>query len=290
MTTGRAELFSAGVAALARVWSVPAHQEGLYACPTCLVMNSVDDDGPNELTVDHVPPRVLKGSSLVVLTCKNCNNTAGRLLDNEIKKRRVVESLEPDRPVRGRLTVGDLTINAVFAVRPDGRKLEVDSRYNKPGTTKTFIAAVEANGGRMSFTAAGYHRRREAVGLLRVAYLATFAVFGYSCILSPVYDKIREQIANPDAEILPHAWRNRNRARDSARRIWFVVEPITCLGVQIDETMVLLPVHPIDNLYEELDRTGEAPLQSKGEPILFPRTPLYRFDNGEHFKRGSVKN
>lgn len=288
MAAKRQQLYDAGVAALGRAMRLPPDQQGLYACPTCLALSAIDDTGPYELTIDHIPPRVLKRPWLEVLTCWTCNNSAGRFLDNEVQKRRVVESLEPGRPVRGRLTVGNLTVNADFKRGPSGPILEVNQLRNRPGANQEFVAAVKAGDGRMNFTGAGYRPRREAVGLLRIAYLAVFGALGYSAVLSPVFERIRAQIANPDDRVIPHTWRAKDKAKDSARQIWFVVSPLNCVGVQIDQDFVLLPIHGEPPLYEELERIGSAPLESKGAPMPLPARPLYQMDTPARPTRGSA--
>ena len=48
--------------------------------------------------------------------------------------------------------------------------------------------------------------RDAQIGDLKLAYLAAFALFGYQYALHPRLDPIREQIRNPEEQIVEDAW------------------------------------------------------------------------------------
>jgi hypothetical protein len=60
-----------------------------YICPLCtrhFTIIDIDKARSNCLTLEDVPPKSLGGKPLT-LTCKECNNTAGSLLDEELRKK-----------------------------------------------------------------------------------------------------------------------------------------------------------------------------------------------------------
>jgi 5-methylcytosine-specific restriction endonuclease McrA len=83
--------------------------EEWYLCPICLdVMFTVEELGTKELTVEHVPPKVLGGRELV-LTCRTCNNHAGSKFDAEADKQQRLSQFvsgQSERPETAALPSG----------------------------------------------------------------------------------------------------------------------------------------------------------------------------------------
>lgn len=50
----------------------------------------------------------------------------------------------------------------------------------------------------------GFRKRRPEIALLRIAYLLAFSKFGYGFLINPGLYKVREQINNPDREVMSH--------------------------------------------------------------------------------------
>ena len=53
---------------------------GLYACPICSLLLPREATDSGDLTLEHVPPEPVGGKG-IVLTCKQCNSTAGHTVD-----------------------------------------------------------------------------------------------------------------------------------------------------------------------------------------------------------------
>jgi hypothetical protein len=51
-----------------------------YACPLCQTLFTIDELDTRNLTKEHVPPRSIGGREMV-LTCRQCNNSAGATFD-----------------------------------------------------------------------------------------------------------------------------------------------------------------------------------------------------------------
>src|SRR5436190_12320198 len=130
-TRWRHVLFTDGADAFARSFphyiraTFPNGAPPVYVCPVCLRAFPIEAIGARTLTTEHAPPKCLGGPELL-LTCKACNNLAGRWLD--------VAMLKGDRPVailRGeherehliRFGINDSPkVTAVITATPTGTK------------------------------------------------------------------------------------------------------------------------------------------------------------------------
>ena len=106
-----------------------------------------------------------------------------------------------------------------------------------------------------------YQRRKPEIGLLKAAYLAVFSLLGAEFAKANALTKVREQIAQPDA--------------DSFRDFCFVGEDVgravyivytrgkTCWGVTIDGHLMLLPSVDADEWEPTLDDIRSSSAQKK---------------------------
>ena len=78
------ELFERGVEAFEKI---TGKSYGLYVCPICAKGYDRHQLEAGTLTLEHVPPKSLGGKG-IVLTCKNCNSTAGHSVDAALANRR----------------------------------------------------------------------------------------------------------------------------------------------------------------------------------------------------------
>ena len=97
-----------------------------YICPLCIrnfTIKDLDQSLNNCLTLEDVPPHSLGGKPLT-LTCKECNNTAGSLLDEELRKKLTThEFLEgvPDAIVDAKIRLDEeLSIYGTLSHRHSG--------------------------------------------------------------------------------------------------------------------------------------------------------------------------
>src|SRR5437762_3478480 len=61
-----------------------------YYCPCCLALHDRDSVVDGLLTAEDVPPKSVGGRK-ILLTCEDCNGSAGRDLDHHASKRQMVE-------------------------------------------------------------------------------------------------------------------------------------------------------------------------------------------------------
>ena len=127
-----------------------------------------------------------------------------------------------------------------------------------------------------------YSPRRERVGWLRAAYLATFAKLGYGYILRPQLDIVREQIKRQSDELLPvfTFWQPGSPSRE--REMGLIVEPadMSSIHVRFGQVRVFLPTGDSeDDIYQRLERIGSTDsVPIKGKTLGWPEGPEFLMD------------
>lgn len=174
---------------------------GQILCPLCLNPFPVDALQLEEprLTVEHIIPAEL-GGRIVTLTCKLCNNTHGAKLDSHlIQKVRSEESVRgiSSRPVRGRLGIGPVSVAADIDWKASvGGMTTFRIRRSNPKDMDIMRQLMdEGAAGRANVLLdMQYIPARSDLAVLRIAYLAMFRALGYSYILSPAADLVRNVV------------------------------------------------------------------------------------------------
>jgi hypothetical protein len=248
--------FDAGREAAERASGRPALG---YACPICARWFASIED----LTFEHAPPNSLGGRE-VTLTCVECNSTAGHELDAELRRAQDVRDWSRARhpkPLRGRFEFEGIPLNVDVDWTPDGVTVVGIPSLNDPANTAAQQAAFERIAASdepyqepMRFSFAGYREQHARVALLRSAYIAAFARLGYRYALRPTLEVVREQILDPDAELIERF--SLHRAEPVERRaIAWIAKPrvLESVVVQIDDHLVFLPGAKLDGLiYDRL--------------------------------------
>lgn len=202
-----------------------------YHCPLCTEHFNKEDLDNKLLTLEHNPPKSLGGKG-TILTCKKCNSKAGHSLDTEILnalKEIDAYGFKPNSEFRTKFfndSTGDHGVNAKLSVDKNGElTIRIDDDINNPRISKKFIEnathkyvnPVFADDIRM----AGWHKevsfkypipdpRDEKIlqiALLKIAYLIAFEKLGYIFLFSKSIQIVRDQLNNPDKEIIkPPFW------------------------------------------------------------------------------------
>ncbi|MGB3467748.1 MAG: hypothetical protein WBA74_20850, partial [Cyclobacteriaceae bacterium] len=185
---------------------------------------SLNSDSTNQLTLEDVPPKSLGGNPKV-LTCKNCNSFSGSELDvhilnhllsldakalNNVTFNTSFES--GGAKVNGTISTnneGKLTLN-VEAKRSNPKEIEMIKKWINHSLFKYELFSplngwnTEGGSVKAKFSLPNnYIKRRSEIAALRIGYLYAFSILGYSFLLNSHLYKVREQILNPDKEILP---------------------------------------------------------------------------------------
>lgn len=183
-----------------------------YICPLCLKQFSEDDlisnDSKNYLTEEDAPPASL-GGSRIALTCKKCNSECGHNIDYQLKE--LIEHEENSKFVKGTIQRGVVvfegkSITVEMTSDGDGvlRALH-NEKLNNPSIFPKFIKSVK-KGGMLTFKPQKNRLdgRKINYAFHKTNYIITFSKFGYIFLLNNAYDKFREQLLNPQKEIIKY--------------------------------------------------------------------------------------
>lgn len=243
--------FNAGARALIRATN--GQVKDRYRCPTCLSDFELDALRTGAITEEDVPPRALGGRPML-LTCRPCNNTAGRLLDSNADRRedqiRFIEGETLPGPLRIRARVGEAAIRAnLHGSAASGYIIEGVPAANPPGAAEVFGAALESAGVSGLEVNLEFEQRWHQWGAtlcwVRAAYLLAFAAFGYRYILErPEFDLLRQQLQSPGEKLMPETSVMTAVGSEAAQTLMLVEEPGDLNGalfVEVGRRKVLLP-------------------------------------------------
>lgn len=209
-----------------------------FICPLCIrcfSANELDQTRNNCLTLEDVPPKKLGGKPLT-LTCKECNNQAGTLLDVSLKKKLAIDEFSEKIPgaiVDAKLNLDkDLYISGTLSHRKGG-ELNVHLFKDGPVAKEKKSHCIERVGEHLKnnglreidFNVKTYKINHPEVALLRIAYLLAFSTFGHGFLFNPNLELIREQIKKPNKNILPNFGVINDDFANQKPGIYLVVEP-----------------------------------------------------------------
>lgn len=204
-----------------------------YLCPLCLQVRFQSDlaqtNSPSNLTLEDLPPASLGGTPRL-LTCRGCNSTSGHTLDSVLSRFLNREDLSSFRPgskgpvdivASGARMAASLKVAESGALRIDLRSEHSDpahrdvliDAFQNPGVT---LRAPDPLQGRITNTVThevpfslrfrpAPDPRIVELALLRIGYLIGFATFGHGWLLNPRLTPIREQLNQPDKQLLSGA-------------------------------------------------------------------------------------
>jgi len=204
-----------------------------YYCPLCTEHFTVQKLHDKTLTLEHNPPKSLGGNG-TILTCKKCNSKSGHSIDVELTnalKTSDAYSFKPNSEFSTKFTnehTGDKGVNAKIKVDKDGKFIiNVDSKNNNPKISKRFFDSATQTYHNPIFTTdfknIGWQKELSfnfpkpeplnenilKISLLKIAYLKAFEKLGYIFLFSKNMQIVREQLDNPEKEIIkPPFWFN----------------------------------------------------------------------------------
>ena len=197
---------------------------GNTQCPICMTQFSREAvENGQDVTLEHVPPRAIGGPERC-LTCANCNQSAGKTLDQAAAMRnKAIRDMKTGRGMKVEIDVCGTKHTSYLS--PDGiKKSDLDTRLARNPNVASFLNRMEQSGQRtlllaeltrgpiwdvskgikLSSTEPSGHRI--AVSWLRSAYLLVFSLLGssgYRYAESDAIRPIRDQIMNPHLETVP---------------------------------------------------------------------------------------
>ncbi len=256
----------------------------VYVCPLCLGIHTNESLKNGQLTFEHAPPENV-GGDRVVLTCKDCNSTAGHRLDSHIE----IQAAHRDflagregRPIKGATVHGGVTVRGNLRRTADGGfAFSWVDQANNPADLRRAEEVLEQAGPGHTFelrSLESWNPRRANLGWVRAAYVLAFAWFGYRYILLRVFERLREQLREPDEPVVPELPLLIDPRREpNWRRFGELAEPLRCVVVEMGAHSVLLPPPgERDEQFVETIRTRflELPESSKFEVDGIPGARL----------------
>jgi hypothetical protein len=190
----------------------------IFLCPICRRLFSrdyLDIKRPLHLTIEHVPPDALMGKP-ITLTCSECNNSSGTLLDvtqlEDAKFKRLISSKSEGITVKARHEVTSIVGGSevksgghgAMTFNDKDSTVFIDMGRNVVGEDLEHLRKVlQGKEVKIGFKAAIPNDRLTKIGYLRNAYLLAFARLGYGYILNQPLIDVARQVSSPADEILP---------------------------------------------------------------------------------------
>ena len=162
-------------------------------CPLCL--NEFEIQAINELSVEHIVPSKLGGTT-TTLTCRKCNNRQGSRLDRHfVSGMQALDAMEGHRRIKGTLRnqKGLVAIDLTWTPGTKGEPIKL--QVIKGGSNPVAIEAIRAqlvDGAtidlrlNLDFIPERYWR-----AAIRAAYLAVFSLHGYEYAFSKGASHVR---------------------------------------------------------------------------------------------------
>jgi hypothetical protein len=193
-------------------------------CPLCLTVFIESDLLPsdkNYLTLEHNPPKSLGGKDNI-LTCKECNNKSGYKADVELLTYILEQefiNFRPNSKHRTKIVNKEgAKVTTDFSFDDKGKIiLNLQNKYSNPKDFKNFIDSEEkgffqivAETGEFATSKLNFkmnlpdkgNMRIASIALLKIGYLLGYEKYGHVFLFNQNFDIIREQILNPEKEII----------------------------------------------------------------------------------------
>jgi len=173
------------------------------------------------------------------------------------------------RPIKGATVHGGVTVRGDMRRTADGGfAFNHVERANSPTDIQRSEEVLAEAGAGHTFelrSLESWSDRRANLGWVRAAYVVAFAWFGYRYILLPVFERLRQQLREPDEPILPRLPLLVDLRRDlSERRFGEIREPASLRSVAVEmgpHTVFLPPPGELDESFFDTirDRFVELP-------------------------------
>jgi hypothetical protein len=183
-------------------------------CPLCMQAFTSDAISERRISVEHIIPSAL-GGALEAITCTECNNTHGSTLESHlVRAMQALDSLEGKGAIPAVFHNSGGHVSANIEWRSDApTEIKIVGKASNPAGVGAIRDSIK-EGGTLNFTLTlGFMAEPYYRAILRVAYLAAFAYFGYGFALSEGASQVRRVLdgdavpsgvileAHPEAEL-----------------------------------------------------------------------------------------
>lgn len=247
-----------------------------YICPICLDQFEEKDiisGSTNFLTEEDAPPAKL-GGKRIVLTCKDCNSTAGHQIDNHLVNR--IRENDENSFYKGTKQYRNIefesqNITAEITSNGDGT-LSVfhKSKNNNPSLLDKFVYGIKNKtvGPLLNLEPKDYQVNSERVNLalLKTSYIITFSKFGYIFLLDDFFNSIRSQIRDMNAGYESHIFLSKQLETNNsgsyyvmnsgAKSIFNVFTLSTEYSHTVISSFIPMPYLTPEQIFKNLTKTG----------------------------------
>lgn len=269
-----------------------------YVCPCCLVAHSRAAVTDKILTIEDVPPKALGGRPML-LTCGKCNHSSGHNFDAAAAQKAIADAFvhgrASGRPVGATSRIDGIPLRGEARSTENGISFMGIPKQNHPKDLAAYKQALnslvgdENPGPRISLTVdTRFSEKHARLSLIRAAYLASFAALGWSYALRSAMQPIRDQLQNPDAQLLDTYIFQDPDCSTATRRVLLVNDPedLECVVVMLGEYSVFLPGLRSPMTWDDVAAAFCRRRQSgdrlnvnlRGKEVPWPRSPTYLLD------------
>ena len=247
-----------------------------YICPICLDQFQEKDiisSSTNFLTEEDAPPAKL-GGKRIVLTCKDCNSTAGHQIDNHLVNR--IRENDENSFYKGTKQYRNIefegqNITAEITSNGDGTlRVFHKSKNNNPSLLDKFVYGIKNKtvGPLLNLEPKDYQVNSERVNLalLKTSYIITFSKFGYIFLLDDFFNPIRSQIRDMNAGYESHIFLSKQLETNNsgsyyvmntgAKSIFNVFTLSTEYSQTVISSFIPMPNLTPEQIFENLTKTG----------------------------------
>lgn len=253
-----------------------------FLCPTCL--SPIPLHKKNNITEAHIIPRKARGLPKTYL-CKDCNSLFGRKQDKWFGEfLRLSADAKPSifaTDIRnGYFQIDDTRVGGDWKQEQDGSlSIFIHADRSSPETNTLILSKFKVPSPTIDLSISFpllKHMRMIDAGFLTAAYLMWFRAFGYSWVLQSHLNTIREQIMNPEKDILG----TRFVAACVNKRWWPWIGVVTicdemALAMGLESSLVLLPPMDRPELYSKLGNDFTGKIAKDPRPLQFWRKQYY---------------
>lgn len=247
-----------------------------YICPICLDQFQEKDiisSSTNFLTEEDAPPAKL-GGKRIVLTCKDCNSTAGHQIDNHLVNR--IRENDENSFYKGTKQYRNIefegqNITAEITSNGDGTlRVFHKSKNNNPSLLDKFVYGIKNKtvGPLLNLEPKDYQVNSERVNLalLKTSYIITFSKFGYIFLLDDFFNPIRSQIRDMNAGYESHIFLSKQLETNNsgsyyvmntgAKSIFNVFTLSTEYSQTVISSFIPMPNLTPEQIFENLTKSG----------------------------------
>lgn len=247
-----------------------------YICPICLDQFQEKDiisSSTNFLTEEDAPPAKL-GGKRIVLTCKDCNSTAGHQIDNHLVNR--IRENDENSFYKGTKQYRNIefegqNITAEITSNGDGTlRVFHKSKNNNPSLLDKFVYGIKNKtvGPLLNLEPKDYQVNSERVNLalLKTSYIITFSKFGYIFLLDDFFNPIRNQIRDMNVGYESHIFLSKQLETNNsgsyyvmnsgAKSIFNVFTLSTEYSQTVISSFIPMPNLTPEQIFENLTKTG----------------------------------